>query len=67
MKLSFHEWSEWVWSMIKTNQDNDVTNRIGLVYAETEIELSWLIRLGVDGYKKKKRWANYVTDGIDTV
>ena len=51
MKLSFHEWSEWVWSMIKTNQDNDVTNRIGLVYAETEIELSEPIEQGVVCYE----------------
>ena len=44
-----------------------MTDQTDVVYVENSIELSWLIRLGVDGYKKKKRWANYVTDGIDTV
>ena len=39
MKLSFREWSDRVQSMIKTIQDNVVTDRIGLVYAKTKIEL----------------------------
>ena len=32
--------------MMKTRHDKDVTNRIGAVYVENDIELSWLIRLG---------------------
>ena len=31
---------------MKTRQDNDMTNRIGAVYAENEIKLSWSIELG---------------------
>ena len=33
--------------MMKTTQDNDVTNRTSMVYIEHEIELSWLIKSGV--------------------
>ena len=36
-----------VWFVKKTKQDNDVTNRIGLVYVETEIELSGPLWSGV--------------------
>ena len=32
---------------MKTKQDNDLTNRIGLVYAKTETELLGLIWSGV--------------------
>ena len=31
-----------------------MTDQTDVVYVENSIELSWLIRLGVDGYKKKK-------------
>lgn len=41
--------------MIKTRQDNDVTNQIGMVYVETKIELLGLIELGVVSYKNQKR------------
>ena len=30
--------------MIETKQDNDVTDRINVVYTEIRIELSWMIR-----------------------
>ena len=40
MKLSFHDLLDWVRSMIKTRQDNNVTNCLGALYAENEIELS---------------------------
>ena len=33
--------------MMKTRKDNDVTNCIGVVYVENEIELSWPIRPSV--------------------
>lgn len=39
MKLSCHGQLDQVWSRIKTNQDNDVTNRIGLLYVKIETEL----------------------------
>ena len=31
----------------KTRQDNNMTDHICVVYADNEIELSWLIGLGV--------------------
>ena len=37
-KLSYHDWSDRVQSMMKTKQDNDMTDRIGLVHIETENE-----------------------------
>ena len=33
--------------MMKTRQNNDVIDRICAVYAEKEIELLWLVGLGV--------------------
>ena len=30
--------------MMKTRQDNDETDRTGLLYAKNETELSWMIR-----------------------
>ena len=32
---------------MKTRQDNDMTDLIGMVYAKNETELSWSIRLDV--------------------
>ena len=34
--------------MKKTRHDNDVTDRIGVVYVESDTELLWLIRPGAD-------------------
>ena len=34
--------------MMKTRQNNDVINRIGVVYIKNDTKLSWLIRLSVD-------------------
>ena len=38
-KLSYRAWLNRVQFVTKTRQDNDITNRIGVVYAETETEL----------------------------
>ena len=38
-KLSCRNQSNWVWSVIKIKQDNDVINHIGLVYVKNDIEL----------------------------
>ena len=40
MKLSFYDRSDWVQFMIKTKEDSDVIDCIGLVYAKAETELS---------------------------
>ena len=40
MKLSYRDRFDGVWSMMKTRQDNDMIDRIGLVKVETKIELS---------------------------
>ena len=34
--------------MMKTKQENDLTNHTGIAYAENDNELSWLIGLGAD-------------------
>ena len=39
-KLSCCDWLDRVRSLIKTRQDNDVIDHMGLDYAKTEIELS---------------------------
>ena len=33
---------------MKTREDNEVTDRTGIVYVKNDIELSWLIRPDVD-------------------
>ena len=45
--------SIWVSYVIKTSQDNDVTDHIGVIYTENEIKLSWPIGSDVD-YSKNK-------------
>lgn len=47
---------------MKTRQDIDLTDRVGVFYAENDTELLWPIRLGVDWMKT--RYENYVTDCI---
>ena len=44
--LSYLDQSDWVQSMMKIKNKNDLTNHKGVVYAENEIKLSWSIRLG---------------------
>lgn len=55
MILNFHNRSNWVQSVIKTRQDNDVTDRIGVHYVENKTELSWTIRWGVVCDKNQTR------------
>ena len=43
-----------VQSLMKTRQDNDVTDYKEAVYAKNETKLSWSIRLSVD-YDKNQR------------
>lgn len=52
-KLSFLDLLDRVWSVIKTIQDNDMTNHISLVYIETKIELLRPIELSVGCYKNE--------------
>ena len=51
MKLNYQDLFDWVQSMTKTRHDNDMTYCIGMVYVETETELSWPIEPGVVCYK----------------
>ena len=48
MKPSCHDWSTQVPFMIKTKQDNDVTDRIGVDYIKNNTDLSWLIGYGAN-------------------
>ena len=47
MKLSYRHQSNPLQVVMKTKQDNDVTNRTDVVYATNEIELPSLIRPSV--------------------
>ena len=47
MKLSYHDRLDYVQFVMKTRQDNNVTDCKGAVYFENEIELQWSIELGV--------------------
>ena len=46
MILNFYDQSNWVFTLMKTRQDNYVTDRKDAVYAKNEIELLWLIESG---------------------
>ena len=35
-KLNYQDLSNWVWSVMKTKQDNDMTDRTGVIYAKNE-------------------------------
>ena len=47
-KLNYWDLSDQVLSMMKTRQDNDMTNHIDTVYAKNDIELLWPIEPIVD-------------------
>ena len=47
LKLSYQDLLNWVRSLAKTRKYNDMIDRIGAVYTNNEIGLSWLIILGV--------------------
>ena len=44
LKFNYRDLFYWVWSMIKTRKDNNVTNCTGMVYTKNEIELYKPIR-----------------------
>ena len=44
-KIELSRLFDWVQSVIKTRQDNDVTDRTGSFFVENDIELLWLIKL----------------------
>ena len=48
MILDYYGRSERVPSVIKTRLDNDMTDRIGVVYTENGTKLSWSIESSVD-------------------
>ena len=48
----YDRWN-WVQFVTKIREDNNVIDRIGVVYAKNDIELPWLIGSSVDGYKNK--------------
>ena len=50
---------------MKTRQDIDLIDRVGVFYAKNDTELLWSIRLGGDWMKT--RYENYVTDCIDAI
>ena len=56
-KLSCNDWSDRVWSITKTRQDNDVTDHIGAVYVLFKIKLSSLIEHDAVNHKHQtEQW-----------
>lgn len=47
-EIEFHDRLDWVRSVIKIGQDNDITDHTSVVYAKNNIELSWPIWLSVN-------------------
>ena len=78
-KLSKCDWLDCVYSVPKTRQDNDVADRIDLVYAKIETELLGPIWLGAVcdenhtrqqcgwSYNYVLRWNQYWTIFIDQI
>ena len=52
MKLNYHDQFDQVWSIMKTRQDNYVTDQTGAIYAEIETKLSLLIKQDAVYHKK---------------
>ena len=48
--LNYCDWLDKLLFVMKTRHDNDMIDRTGAVYTENDIELSWLIGLGVNCY-----------------
>ena len=46
MKLNCQDLLDWVRSIAKTRQNNDVIDCIGVVYIKNKIKLSWSIKQG---------------------
>ena len=42
-KLNYHDWSDYIRSIMKTRQDNGMTDRKVVIFTEYNIELSRLI------------------------
>ena len=66
LKLKFWNLSDYVWSVMKTRQDNDMTNHIGAVYTKNEIE--WLLQINQLGaVVMKTRQDNDVTEQTGSI
>ena len=64
-KLSYHDWFDGVWFVMKTKQDNDMIDCIGLVKVETKTKLLEFIWLGA--ICDEGQMDNDVTDHIVVV
>ena len=53
-KLSFHDWSDWVCSIIKTRKNNNVNDHKDMIYVENDIEVLWSIELGANLMKPNR-------------
>ena len=73
MIQNYRDQSDQVSSIMKTRQDNDVTNCIGEFHAKNDTKLSWLIRSSVlcDENRvptlTKMRLDNYMTNHTDAI
>ena len=56
--------SDYVRSMMKTRQDNDMVDCIGAIYAENKIKLLWLIGLGTIYAKIKTELSGPIWLGV---
>ena len=65
MKLSCHDRLERVWSVMKTREDNDLTDHLSVFYSENDIELMLLIRSSADS--NENQMDNYMIDHKDVV
>ena len=79
--LNYHDQLNWVQFLTNTKEDKDMTDRIGVVYAENDTKLLWLIRssancdkneigqlydwLYICGLHKKWNWV-VMTDQIES-
>ena len=64
-KYNCYDQSDKVLFMMKFKQNNDVTGRIGMAYAEIETELSWPIKQDAVYHEKQTRQRHDQSYGTD--
>ena len=60
-KLSYPDRSNWVWYVMKIEQENFITNRTNSIYDENDTKPSWSIEPSVDYNENQKRqWHDWL-------
>ena len=47
LELNYHDWLDKMWSIMKNREDNEVTDRTGVIFAQQDTKLLRLIWWGI--------------------